>query len=103
MAAKVRVGDTVQILAGKDRGARGAVLRVDPAKKKVVVERINLVKKHQKPSTANRQGGIIEREAPLNLSNVAVIHKGEKTRVGFRTVDGKKVRWSKKHDEAIDG
>ena len=103
MAAKVRVGDTVQILAGKDRGARGAVLRVDAGKRKVVVERINLVKKHQKPSTANRQGGIIEREAPLNLSNVAVIHKGEKTRVGFRAVDGKKVRWSKKHDEAIDG
>ena len=75
MAAKVRVGDTVQILAGKDRGARGAVLRVDAGKRKVVVERINLVKKHQKPSTANRQGGIIEREAPLNLSNVAVIHK----------------------------
>ncbi len=103
MAAKVRVGDTVQILAGKDRGARGAVLRVDLGKMKVVVERINLVTKHQKPSTANRQGGIIEREAPLSLSNVAVIHKGEKTRVGFRTVDGKKVRWSKKHDEAIDG
>ena len=103
MAAKVRVGDTVQILAGKDRGARGAVLRVDAGKRKVVVERINLVKKHQKPSTANRQGGIIEREAPLSLSNVAVIHKGEKTRVGFRTVDGEKVRWSKKHDEAIDG
>ena len=103
MAAKIRKGDMVEVLVGKNKGMRGLVLRVDPRAGRVVVERVNLVKKHQKPSTANRQGGIIEREAPLSLSNVAVIHKGEKTRVGFRTVDGKKVRWSKKHDEAIDG
>jgi large subunit ribosomal protein L24 len=103
MAAKVRVGDTVEVLSGKNKGARGSVLRVDPGKKHVVVERVNLVKKHQKPTAANRQGGIIEREAPLNLSNVALVHNGDRTRVGFRTVDGVKIRWSKKHDEAIDG
>ena len=103
MAAKVRVGDTVEILSGKNKGVRGAVLRVDGKKGRIVVERINLVKKHQKPSGTNRQGGIIEKEAPLQLSNVALVHKGDRTRVGFRSVDGKRVRWSRKHDEAIDG
>ncbi len=103
MAARVRVGDTVEILSGKNKGARGAVLRVDIKKNQVVVERVNLVKKHQKPSGANRQGGIIEKEAPLHLSNVALVHKGDRTRVGFKSVDGRRVRWSRKHDEAIDG
>ncbi len=103
MAAKVRVGDTVEILSGKNKGARVAVMRVDVKKSQVVVERVNLVKKHQKPSGANRQGGIIEKEAPLQLSNVALVHKGDRTRVGFKSVDGKRVRWSRKHDEAIDG
>ncbi len=103
MAARVRVGDTVEVLSGKNKGARGAVLRVDVRKSKVVVERVNLVKKHQKPSGANRQGGIIEKEAPLHLSNVALVHKGDRTRVGFKSVDGRRVRWSRKHDEAIDG
>lgn len=102
MAAKMRVGDTVEVLSGKNKGARGAVLRVDSKNGKVLVERINLVKKHQKPSGANRQGGIIEKEAPLQLSNVALVHKGDRTRVGFRSVDGQRVRWSRKHDEAID-
>ncbi len=103
MAARVRVGDTVEVLSGKNKGARGAVLKVDVKKSKVVVERVNLVKKHQKPSGANRQGGIIEKEAPLHLSNVALVHKGDRTRVGFKSVDGRRVRWSRKHDEAIDG
>ncbi|MEE9281880.1 MAG: 50S ribosomal protein L24 [Myxococcota bacterium] len=103
MAARVRVGDTVEVICGKNKGARGSVLRVELGKGRVVVERVNLVKKHQKPTAANRGGGIIEREAPLHLSNVALVHKGERTRVGFRVVEGKKVRWSKKHDEAIDG
>ncbi len=103
MAARVRVGDTVEILSGKNKGARGAVLRVDVKKNRVVVERVNLVKKHQKPSGANRQGGIIEKEAPLHISNVALVHKGDRTRVGFKSVDGRRVRWCRKHDEAIDG
>jgi len=103
MAAKIRKGDTVEVTVGRDRGKRGTVLRVDPERGRVMVERVNIVKKHQKPNATTRQGGIIEKEASLHLSNVALIHKGEKTRVAFREVGGKKLRWSKKHDEAIDG
>ncbi|MFQ5514730.1 MAG: 50S ribosomal protein L24 [Myxococcota bacterium] len=103
MAARIRRGDTVEVLVGKNKGARGTVLRVDRDRQRVVVERVNIVKKHQRPSALNRQGGIIEMEKPISLANVALIHKGERTRVGFRIEDGKKVRWSRKHDEAIDG
>jgi large subunit ribosomal protein L24 len=103
MAAKIKKGDTVEVLVGRDRGKRGPVLRVDNARDRVLVERINLVKKHQKPTATTRQGGIIEKEASIHVSNVALVHKGEKTRVAFRTVDGKKLRWSVRHDEAIDG
>ena len=103
MAAKIRRGDTVEVLVGRDRGKRGAVLRIDREHGRVVVERINIVKKHQKPTAATRQGGIIEKEAPLHVSNVALVHKGETTRVAFRVVDGKKCRWSVRHGEAIDG
>ena len=103
MAAKIKKGDTVEVLIGRDAGKRGTVLRVDPAAARLVVERVNLVKKHQKPNATTRQGGIIEKEAALHVSNVALVHKGERTRVGFKVVGGKKVRWSKKHDEAIDG
>ncbi len=103
MAVSIRKGDTVQVLAGKFRGQQGAVLRVDRASSRVTVERINMIKKHQTPNAQNRQGGIIEREAPIHLSNVALVHKGKTTRVGFRVVNGRKVRWSRRHDEAIDG
>jgi len=103
MASKIRKGDTVEILVGKDRGKRGAVLRVDRERDRVVVERLNIVKKHQKPTATTRTGGIIDKEAPLHVSNVALVHKGEPTRVAFRVVDGKKTRWSVRHDEAIDG
>ena len=103
MPAKIRKGDTVVVLAGKNRGSRGTVLRIDPTKRKVLVERVNVVKRHQKPNAANRQGGIIEKEAPIDMSNVALVHKGDGVRVGFREVEGKMIRWSKKHDEAIDG
>jgi large subunit ribosomal protein L24 len=103
MAAKIKKGDTVEVLIGRDAGKRGTVLRVDPAAERLVVERVNIVKKHQKPNATTRQGGIIEKEASLHVSNVALVHKGERTRVGFKVVEGKKVRWSKKHDEAIDG
>jgi large subunit ribosomal protein L24 len=103
MAGKIKKGDTVEVLTGKYKGQRGTVLRVDRETRRITVERINVVKRHQKPTSQQRQGGIIEREAPLEGSNVALIHKGERTRVGFRVVDGTKVRWSKAHDEAIDG
>jgi len=103
MAARIRKGDTVEVTAGRDRGKRGTVLRVHPVRDRVTIERINVVKKHQKPNATTRQGGIIEKEASIHVSNVALVHKGEKTRVAFRVVDGRKLRWSKKHDEAIDG
>ena len=103
MSARIRKGDTVEVTVGRDRGKRGAVLRIDKERERVLIERVNLVKKHQKPNATTRQGGIIEKEASLHLSNVALVHKGEKTRVRFRVVDGKKVRWSVRHDEAIDG
>ena len=103
MAAKIKKGDTVEITTGRDRGKRGAVLRIDREAGRVVVERLNIVKKHQKPTAATRQGGIIDKEAPLHISNVALVHKGETTRVAFRVVNGKKTRWSVRHDEAIDG
>lgn len=103
MAARIRTGDMVEVTVGRDRGKRGAVLRIDSDRERVFVERLNIVKKHQKPTAATRQGGIIEKEASVHLSNVALVHKGEKTRVQFRVVSGKKVRWSVRHDEAIDG
>ena len=103
MAAKIRKGDVVEVTVGRDRGKRGTVLRVDPERERVTIERVNIVKKHQKPNAATRQGGIIEKEASVHVSNVAFVHKGEKTRVAFRVVDGRKRRWSVKHDEAIDG
>ena len=77
MAVSIRKGDTVQVLAGKFRGQQGAVLRVDRATSRVSVERINMIKKHQKPNAQNRQGGIIEREAPIHLSNVALVQPSE--------------------------
>ena len=83
MSAKIKKGDTVEITTGKDRGKRGAVLRIDRERDRVVVERLNIVKKHQKPTATTRQGGIIDKEAPLHISNVALVHKGEKTRVGL--------------------
>ncbi len=103
MSARIKKGDTVEVLVGRDAGKRGSVLRIDTERDRVFVERLNIVKKHQKPTATTRQGGIIEKEAPIHLSNVALVHKGQRTRVRFREVGGKKVRWSVKHDEAIDG
>jgi large subunit ribosomal protein L24 len=102
MASRIRRGDTVEVLTGKSKGMRGQVMQIDSTRGRVVVERVNLVKRHQRPTAQQRQGGIIEKEAPIHLSNVALVHKGERTRVGFRVVEGKKLRWSRKHDEAID-
>lgn len=103
MAVKIRKGDTVQVLTGKSKGVRGTVLSVHRSRNRVVVERVNMIKRHQKPSAQHRQGGIIEKEASIHLSNVALVQNGEPTRVGFRVVDGEKVRWALKNDEAIDG
>ncbi len=104
MAAKIKREDFVVVIAGKDRGKRGKVLRVIPKKQRVVVEGVNIVKKHQKP-TANSPGGIIEKPAPIHVSNVMLICPkcGTPTRVGFTFLeDGTKVRKCKKCGEVID-
>lgn len=105
---RIKTGDTVLVLAGKDKGKRGEVLRVENKTDRVVVERVNIAKKHQRPVQAGRQNvqpGIIEFEAPLHLSNVKLVctQCGEPTRVGFRLTDeGKKVRVCKKCNGDID-
>ena len=95
----VKKGDKVQVLSGKDKGAQGEVLKAFPAEGKVIVEGVAMVKKHQKPNAANQQGGIIEREAKIDVSNVMLVCPtcGKVTRVGHATdADGKKVRVCKK-------
>ena len=99
---KIKIGDTVRVITGKDKDKEGKVLAVNVSKKTVIVEGVNMVTKHQKPSAANQQGGIVNREAPIDISNVMYLHKGTPTRVGFRVEDGKKVRFAKKTGETID-
>ena len=103
--AHVRKGDTVVVVAGKERGKRGRVLRVIPDKNRVVVERINMIKKHQRPTQKLRQGGIIEREGAIHLSNVMLVDptSGKPSRIGMRELsDGKKVRVARKSGEILD-
>ena len=102
MASKIKKGDTVKVIAGKDKEKEGKVLSVDAKNNKVVVEGVNMVTKHSKPSAANQQGGIIEKEAPIDLSNVMYSTKGQAVRVGFSVQDGKKVRVNKKTGVVID-
>ena len=103
--AHVRKGDTVVVVAGKERGKKGKVLRVIPEKGRVVVERLNLIKKHQKPTQKIRQGGIIEREGSIHLSNVMLVDPSsdKPTRVGMKALsDGKKVRVARRSGEMLD-
>jgi large subunit ribosomal protein L24 len=104
-AAKIKKGDTVVILCGKDKGKTGNVIRAIPSEDKVVVQGINMISKHKKPSQANPQGGIERIEAPMHVSNVAMKDPktGQPTRVGFKFLDGKKVRVAKKSGEVIHG
>ncbi|APH06654.1 MULTISPECIES: 50S ribosomal protein L24 [Bacillaceae] len=100
----VKKGDKVMVISGKDKGKQGVVLASYPKKDRVLVEGINIVKKHAKPSQANPQGGIFNQEAPIHVSNVMPLDpkSGEPTRVGFKVVDGKKVRVAKKSGETLD-
>lgn len=99
---KIKKGDTVKVITGKSKDKEGKVLSVDPKKNRVLVEGINMVTKHTKPSQTNPNGGIVEKEAPIDLSNVMYVHKGKATRVGFKVEDGKKVRIAKSTGEVID-
>ena len=105
MAAKIKKGDRVVILTGKDKGRQGAILRVMPKDERVVVEGLNLVQRHTRPTQGDPQGGIKSKEAPLHVSNVALVDpkSGGPTRVGFRIEDGKKVRFAKKSGEVLNG
>jgi len=103
MAAKIKKGDKVIVLAGKNRGAEGEVLAVYPKRERVLVSGVNVVAKHQKPTQADR-GGIVRKEAPIHISNVALSAGGKASRVGFKTgEDGRKVRIAKRTGETIDG
>ena len=99
---KIKTGDNVRVIRGDHKGAEGKVVRVFRDKNKAIVEGVNIVKKHAKPSAQNPQGGIIEKEAPIQISNLSLLtSKGETTRVGYKFEDGKKVRFSKKSNEVI--
>ena len=99
---KIKKDDTVKVIAGKDVGAEGKVLSVDRKSGRLIVEGVNIVKKHTKPSMANQNGGIIEQEAPIDASNVMYVHKGKPTRIGFKVEGDKKVRIAKSTGEVID-
>jgi len=94
----VKTGDKVKVIAGKDKGKEGVVVKTLAAKDRVVVEGVNIVKKHQKPNNQYPQGGIIELEAPIHVSNVQLLDPStnEPTKVGYKVEDGKKVRFAKK-------
>ena len=105
MAAKIKKGDKVVVLAGKDKGKTGSVLQVIPTETRAVVQGINLIRKHTK-QTAQTEGGILSKEAPIHLSNLAIADPktGKPTRVGFKTLDdGRKVRVAKRSGDLIDG
>ena len=97
---KIKKGDTVKVIAGKDKDREGKVLAVKDGK--VLVEGVNMVTKHTKPSAANQQGGIVNKEAPIDASNVMLVVKGKATRVGFKMEGDKKVRVAKATGEVID-
>ena len=106
MAAKIKRGDHVVVIAGKDKGTKGEVLKVCPKDQRVVVKGVAMVKRHMRPSQADPEGGIKTFEAPIHISNVSQIDPkgGKPTRVGFKTLkDGKKVRVATKSGEVIDG
>ena len=101
-AMKIKKGDLVKVIAGKDKDKEGKVMVVDAKNGKLIVEGVNMMTKHTKPSAANQQGGIVTTEAPIDASNVMVIVDGKATRVGFKVEDGKKVRIAKSTGKVID-
>lgn len=103
MKLKIKTGDKVRVIAGDHKESEGKVVSVDLEKNKAIVEGVNMVSKHEKPSAKNPQGGIVKKEAAIHISNLALIDpkSGETTRVGYDMRDGKKVRYSKKSNEVI--
>ena len=99
---KIKKGDTVKVIAGKDKDKEGKVIAVNQKDGTVLVEGVNMLTKHTKPSVANQNGGIIHQEGPIDISNVMYVHKGKATRVGFKMDGDKKVRVAKSTGEVID-
>ena len=99
---KIKKGDTVKVIAGKDKDKEGKVISVDRKNGRVLVEGVNMLTKHTKPSASNQEGGIINQEGPIDASNVMYVHKGKATRVGFKMDGDKKVRYAKSTGEVID-
>ncbi|MFS4467064.1 50S ribosomal protein L24 [Maribacter sp. 2210JD10-5] len=100
---KIKAGDTIRVMAGDHKGSEGKVLSVNIEKNKAIVEGVNMVSKHEKPSAKNPQGGIVKKEALIHISNLSLIDpkSGDATRVGYEMRDGKKVRFAKKSNEVI--
>lgn len=100
----LKTGDKVKIIAGKNKGQEGNILSVDSKNNRVVVKGLNMIKKHEKPSQTNANGGVVEKEGSINASNVMLIdpESGKATRIGYKVVDGKKVRIAKVSGKAID-
>ena len=99
---KIKKGDTVKVIAGSQKDKEGKVISINRKKNTLLVEGINMITKHTKPSMANQQGGIIHQEGPIHISNVMYVHKGKPTRVGFKMEGDKKVRFAKSTGEVID-
>ena len=103
---KIKKGDTVEVVTGKDAGKRGRVLKVDPSRSRLVIEGVNMIKRHTRPNPQKRiQGGIVEREASIHVSNVMLVSpdSGQRTRVGFKVLDdGRKVRVAKSDGAILD-
>ena len=97
----VKVGDAVKVIAGTSKGSEGKVLSIDRKKNRVIVEGVNMMKKHVKPSASNPQGGIVETAAGIHMSNVMLVVNGTASRTGRKEEDGKKVRYSKKTGEVV--
>ncbi|MCI9217244.1 50S ribosomal protein L24 [Lachnospiraceae bacterium 42-17] len=100
--SKIKKGDTVKVITGKDKDKEGKVIAVDKKAGRVTVEGVNMLTKHTKPSAANQNGGIVHQEGPIDASNVMYMHKGKATRVGFKMDGDKKVRYAKSTGEVID-
>ncbi len=99
---KIKRDDQVMVIAGEHKGSKGKVIKLIRDQNKAIIEGINLIKKHAKPSAQNPQGGIVEKEAPIHISNLSITTaEGEATRIGYRFEDGKKVRFAKKNNEVV--
>ena len=98
---RLKKDDTVKIIAGKDKGLTGKILEIDPVNERVIVQGANIMKKTVKKQNPQDKGGIVEVEAPIHVSNVALVSKGEISRVGYKVENGKKVRFAKKTGEVL--